>query len=292
MLLRRRQSALGRLGGNRDERPDMTHARVVCARAEVDLDELGRGTSAALREHRRRGRVGAHLGIAVLDEQRGETGEVGARFGDLERDVGRALERRPELAGRDSAPRRRSGRRSAVSASRYASASACASGETRARNVSAWPIAPPASGQCSFDARATMATSPAAIATTIAAAEPAAGSRPFAGERVEEVAERRVEQVVASHRRPILSQIGYRREACAHCLDQRGIRLEARRLERLLEVGDQRVTEGSVGAGPLDDVVEPASRERDLLRSLHPRLRRGGQSAKEIRQGFLVVVAA
>ena len=97
MLLSRLQGALGRFGCNRDERPDMTYARVIAGGAEIDLDELRRGARAALCEQGRGGRVGSHLGIAVLDEQRREAGEVGARLGDLERDLGRALERSPEL---------------------------------------------------------------------------------------------------------------------------------------------------------------------------------------------------
>ena len=80
MLLSRLQGALGRFGGNRDERPNMTHARVIAGRAEVDLDELRRGAGATLGEQGRGCCVGSHLGIAVLDEQRREAGEVGSRL--------------------------------------------------------------------------------------------------------------------------------------------------------------------------------------------------------------------
>ena len=91
------ESPLGRLGGDRDERADVAHARVVVGGAEVDLDELRRDAGAALREDRRGGRVGTHLGVAVLDEQRGEAREVAARLGDPHRDLGGALERRAQL---------------------------------------------------------------------------------------------------------------------------------------------------------------------------------------------------
>ena len=68
MLLSRLQSALGCLCRNRDECLDMTHARIVLGRAQIDLDELRRGAGATLCEQRRGSRVGSHLGIAVLDE--------------------------------------------------------------------------------------------------------------------------------------------------------------------------------------------------------------------------------
>ena len=75
----------------------MPDAVVVVARGEVDGDQLGCGTSPAFGEHCRHGGVRAHLRVAVLHEQRGERGQVATRFGDLQRDVGRELERLAEL---------------------------------------------------------------------------------------------------------------------------------------------------------------------------------------------------
>ena len=94
-LLRCRQSALSRLAAF-CECTDLPDAVVVVARGEVDGDQLGCGTSPAFGEHCRHGGVRAHLGVAVLHEQRGERRQVATRFGDLQRDVGRELER---LAG-------------------------------------------------------------------------------------------------------------------------------------------------------------------------------------------------
>ena len=118
-------------------------------------------------------------------------------------------------------------------------------------------MAPPASGQYSFDARATMVTIPAAIATTIAAAEPAPGAGPSpesVSRNSPSVASRRLSPPMVADS---LAGRKARGEACAHCFGQSWIRLEPGHLEGLLEVGDQRVTEGLIGAGTLDDVVEP-----------------------------------
>ena len=80
------------LGRGRNERADMAHPRIVCRGPEVRLDERRRHAGAALGEDRRRCRVGADLGVAVLDEHRGEAREVAARFGDPHRDLRGALE--------------------------------------------------------------------------------------------------------------------------------------------------------------------------------------------------------
>ena len=75
----------------------MAHRSVVLRCAQVHLDERGGHAGAALGEDRGGGRVGTHLRVAVLDEQRGETREVAARLGDPQRDLRGAVERRAEL---------------------------------------------------------------------------------------------------------------------------------------------------------------------------------------------------
>ena len=73
-------------------------------------------------------------------------------------------------------------------------------------------------------------------------------------------------------------------EAAAQLVERDRVGLVALEPERLLEVRDQCVAEREVGLRPGDDFVEPAARERELLGSLHPGLRRG-------RQGLLAEIA-
>ena len=57
---------MSRLGGTLEECLGLPDAVVVVARAEVDGDQLGCGTSPAFGEHCRHRSVRAHLGVAVL----------------------------------------------------------------------------------------------------------------------------------------------------------------------------------------------------------------------------------
>jgi hypothetical protein len=69
---------------------------------------------------------------------------------------------------------------------------------------------------------------------------------------------------------------GLEGEAYSNGFGERWISVVARILEGALEVGDERLAERQVGTCALDDVIEPAPGEWDLLRSPHPRFGRGG----------------
>src|SRR3989442_934050 len=79
--------------------------------------------------------------------------------------------------------------------------------------------------------------------------------------------------------------------AMAQGFYERGIRLVPGRLERRLKVGDQARPELRVGLRPLDDLVEPAPGERQLLGGLDPTLGRRRQRSEKLRDVLFVVVS-
>ena len=239
-----------------------------------DLHELRRGARPSLGEHARGWRrpPGPPDSRARRGARR-ETGEVGSRLGDPERNLGGALERRSKclipvalrhLARDGAGAPWRLCRRLGVGLGEWRDA-----GPERLRLADA-PRRPPASG-------------PSKRARPWSRARPPSRRRPrpptrrgrgtclrACRESRSSGASRRSSATIAADS---LGELGG--EPRANCFGERRIRLVAGVGERALEVGDQRVAERPIRACALDDVVEPAASERDLLRSLAPTPRAG-----------------
>ena len=152
--------------------------------------------------------VAAHVRVAVLGQVRGEVGDVRAHLGDRERDRRRALERDAERRvphlGLEQLGQPKGRERALV----RLGVGLARAARSASRRVSAWAVAPRASGQPSRELRAHIAVSPAPSATAIAAADPPAGRGHLRGDVAEHVAERRGEHVVRRRPRDGLSSLG------------------------------------------------------------------------------------
>jgi hypothetical protein len=264
----------------------VAHPRVVVRSAQVRLDERRGDAGGALGEDRCGRSVDADLGVAILREQCREGCEIAPRLGDPHRDLGGALEGGAQLLvpialGQLFASSQR--RQRLLVRVRVGLSERC---NTRPERLG---LADHTAGFVPVALRGSrhLRHEPGGHRDDDRGGRAATRGRIVAGKRVEQLAEGCVKQV-AGHAGTILCVLWS--QALANGVEQVRIGIETGALERGLGIREERLAKGAIAPSALDDLVQTSPRERNLLRSLDPRLGGGGKSAEQHSQGFLVVV--